>query len=111
MVIPLHSICDFALSIAATCSPAASNVQPRQRIRYLPRKAAEQACLDCDRHLLIAGEPVYQRDVDRSGEMTSWANGPALTATTMYRCTVGSIDTRVPNNESGQNPAYANTFV
>jgi hypothetical protein len=80
-------------------------------MRHLPRKAAEQACLDCDQHLLIAGEPVYQRDVDRFGETTSGANGPALTATTMYRCIAGSIDTRVPNNESGGDPAYADTFV
>jgi hypothetical protein len=42
-------------------------------MRHLPRKAAEQACLDCDEHLMIAGEPVYQRDVDRFGEMTSGA--------------------------------------
>jgi hypothetical protein len=59
----------------------------------------------------IAGEPVYQRDVDRFGQTTSGANGPALTATTMYRCTAGSIDTRVPNNESDGDPAYADTFV
>jgi hypothetical protein len=80
-------------------------------MRHLPRKAAEEACLDCDQHLLSAGEPVYQRDADRSGEMTSGANGPALTATTMYRCTVRSIDTRVPNNEFGRDPVHANTFV